>query len=167
MKLTKIYHLSFIVMLTVIFTVSLNLFAQDKKISEKNVPAVVMSAFHKAYPKAVIKGTSIETENGKKNFEIESLEGSKHIDLLISPAGKITEIEETIQADQLPSSVMKTLKAKFKGLKVEQAEKVTHGVVSNYELVIESKSGKYEVKLNETGKLLKTEKAGKEADNAD
>ncbi len=167
MKLTKFYHFSFIVVLTVIFTASLNLFAQDKKISEKNVPAAVMGAFHKAFPKAVIKGTSIETEKGKKNFEIESLEGSKHIDLLITPAGKITEVEETIQADQLPTNIMKTLGSKFKGFKIEKAEKVTHGAVSNYELVIESKSGKHEVKLNEAGKLLKTEKVGKESDPAD
>ncbi len=165
MRATKVLDLSLVV--ATILVAGISLFAQEKKINTKDVPANVMTTFQKAYPKAVVKGTSIETEHGKKFYEIESMEGSKHIDLLISTAGKITEIEETISTDQIPGSVMKTLGAKFKGLKVEKAEKVTHGAVSDYELVIESKSGKHEVKLNTAGKLLKTEKVGKETDSAD
>lgn len=167
MKFTKVQGLTFAVAIVFTITAGINLFAQEKKINKKSVPAKVMVAFQKAYPKAVVKGTSIETEHGKKFYEIESMEGTKHIDLLITSAGQITEIEETIPVDQVPGGVMKTLEAKFKGLKIEKAEKVTHGSVSNYELVIESKAGKHEVKLNEAGKLLKTEKVGKETDSAD
>ena len=167
MKFVKSGGVLFATAFALLLVSSTNIFAQEKKISEKEVPATVMSTFHKAYPKAVIKGTNTETERGKKYFEIESMEGSKHIDLLITAAGKIAEVEESIPVDQLPSPVMKTLEAKFKGLKIETAEKVTHGAVSNYELVIESKAGKHEVKLNAAGKLLKSEKVGKEADAAD
>ncbi|HUX60893.1 MAG TPA: PepSY-like domain-containing protein [Ignavibacteriaceae bacterium] len=165
MRAIKVLDLSLFA--AIILVTSISLFAQEKKITKKDVPVNVMTTFQKAYPKAVVKGTSIEKEHGKKYYEIESMEGSKHIDLLITSAGKITEIEETISTDQIPGSIMKTLGAKFKGLKVEKAEKVTHGSVSDYELVIESKSGKHEVKLNVAGKLLKTEKVGKETDSAD
>ena len=165
MRTTKVLGLTIVI--GIILVSGINLFAQEKKIDKKDVPANVMATFQKAYPKAEVKGTNIETEHGKKYYEIESMEETKHIDLLITSAGKITEIEETISADQIPGSVMKTLGAKFKGLRVEKAEKVTHGSVSDYELVIESKSGKHEVKLNAAGKLLKTEKVGKETDSAD
>ena len=165
MRATKVLDLSLVV--ATILVAGISLFAQEKKINTKDVPANVMTTFQKAYPKAVVKGTSIETEHGKKFYEIESMEGTKHIDLLITKSGVITEVEETIPVDQLPSNVMKTLEAKFKGLKIEKAEKVSHGSVSNYELVIESKTGKHEVKLNEAGKLLKAEKVGKESDTAD
>ena len=167
MKVTKVLAVSSLIVAAILFLSCTSMYAQEKKISQKEVPVAVMSAFHKAYPKAEIKGTSAETEKGKKYFEIESMEGTKHIDLLITKSGVITEVEETIPVDQLPSNVMKTLEAKFKGLKIEKAEKVSHGSVSNYELVIESKTGKHEVKLNEAGKLLKTEKVGKESDTAD
>ena len=167
MKFTKAQVLTLTV--TIVFTIIAgnNLFAQEKEINEKDVPAKVIAVFQKAYPKAIVKGTSIETEHGKKFYEIESMEGSKHIDLLITSAGKINEIEEIISANQIPGSVMKTLETKFKGLKVEKAEKVTHGSVSNYELLIESKSGKHEVKLNDAGKVLKTEKISKRLDSID
>jgi hypothetical protein len=165
MRTTKVLGLTIVI--GIILVSGINLFAQEKKIDKKDVPANVMATFQKAYPKAEVKGTNIETEHGKKYYEIESMEETKHIDLLITSAGKITEIEETISADQIPGSIMKTLGTKFEGLKVEKAEKVTHGSVSDYELVIESKSGKHEVKLNAAGKLLKTEKVGKETDSAD
>lgn len=168
MKFMKTLILFSFVAAAFLFAASTNIFAQEKKISEKEVPAAVLNAFHKAYPKAEIKGLSTETEKGTKYFEVESMEGTKHIDLLITSTGKITEVEETIPTDQLPSLVMKTLEAKFKGLKIEKAEKVTNGAVSNYELVIESKAGKYEVKLNAAGKLLKSEKIKKgESDESD
>ena len=168
MKFVKILEFSFVAAIVLLLVSCTNLFAQEKKISEKDMPAAVMSAFHKAYPNAKIKGLSTETEHGKKYYEIESMEGTKHIDLLISKTGKITEVEETIPTDQLPGAVMKTLEAKFKGLKIEKAEKVTNGAVSNYELVIESKAGKHEVKLNAAGKLLKSEKIKKgESDESD
>ena len=161
MKFSKVYILFSFFAAVFLFVVSTNAFAQEKKINQKEVPAVVLSSFHKAFPKAVIKGTSIETEKGIKYFEIESMEGAKHIDLLVSKTGKINEVEESIPTEQIPSLVMKTLQSKFKGLKIENAEKVTHGAVSNYELAIQNKSGKYEVKLNEGGELLKSEKIKK------
>ena len=165
MRTTKVLGLTIVI--GIILVSGINLFAQEKKIDKKDVPANVMATFQKAYPKAEVKGTNIETEHGKKYYEIESMEGTKHIDLLITSAGKITEIEETISADQIPGNVMKTLGAKFKGLKVEKAEKVTHGSISNYELLIESKSGKHEVKLNNAGKVLKTEEISKKLDSID
>lgn len=167
MKLTKVIFVSFAVSIIYLFITSTNMYAQEKKISEKEVPASVMSAFHKAYPKAEIKGTSIETEKGKKYYEIESIEGTKHIDLLISKDGQIAEVEETIPVEQLPSRIMKTLETKFKEMKIDKAEKVTRGAISNYELVIESSMGKREVKLNAAGKLLKSEKVNGEIDKAD
>jgi hypothetical protein len=166
MKLTKIL----LIALAAIFLLSESnnfTFAQEKKMNEKDVPTMVMNSFHKAYPKAEIKGISTETEKGKNYFEIESVEGSKHIDLLISKTGQITEVEETIPVEQLPSRIMKALETKFKGLKIEKAEKVSHGAVTNYELLIENKTGKNEVKMDAAGKILKSEKVGKESDKAD
>ena len=167
MKITKNLGISFMLAVALLFVLNINIFAQEHKISEKEVPVIVMSTFHKAFPKAVIKGTNTETEKGKKYFEIESMEDTKHIDLLITAAGNIAEVEESIPTDQIPGRVMKTLEKEFKRLKIETAEKVTHGTVSNYEFVVESNSGKYEVKLNAAGKLLKSEKASKESDKAD
>ena len=96
--------------------------AQEKKINRKDVPSAVLNSFHKVYPKAEIKGTSTETENGHKYYEIESVQGKKHVDLLLTENGKISEVEETISADELPADAVKNLEKKYKGLKIKSRE---------------------------------------------
>ncbi len=156
MKFTKV--LSVIPILTAILLCTTALsFAQDKKIDMNKVPAKVLASFHKAYPKAQIKGTSIEIENGHSYYEIESVEGTHHIDLLLTQSGKITEVEKTIADSEIPIPVMKTLIAKFKGLKINKAEKVISGKKITYELSIESNKKTHYVTLWPNGKFVKSE----------
>ncbi len=156
MKLTKVFGIIPLIAAILLFATALN-FAQDKKITLNKVPAKVLASFHKAYPKAKIKGTSIEKENGHSYYEIESVEGMQHIDLLLTHSGKITEVEETIPESSLPNPVMKTLKAKFKGLKINKAERVTSGKKVTYELSIESNKKVHYVTLWPNGKFVKAE----------
>jgi len=46
--------------------------AQEKKITAKQVPAAVITAFKASYPNATIRGYAQEKENGKVFYEIES-----------------------------------------------------------------------------------------------
>ncbi len=156
MKLTKVFGI-FSLTAAILFCAAALNFAQDKKISLKKIPAEVLVSFHKAYPKAKITGTSIEKENGHSYYEIESMEGMQHIDLLLTHSGKITEVEETIPDNKLPAPVMKTLKAKFKGLKINKAERVTSGKKVTYELSIESNKKVHYVALWPNGKFVKSE----------
>lgn len=155
MKFSKLFGIMLFLTAILLFSAALN-FAQDKKIDMKKVPAKVLASFHKAYPKAEIKGTSIETENHHKYYEIESVEGSKHIDLLLLSSGKIAEVEETIPESELPAPVMKTLNAKFKGLKINKAERVTSGKKVTYELSIERNKKEHYVTLWPNGKFVKS-----------
>ncbi len=151
-KLSAIFSFLFVAFLS---TAS-NGFAQDQKIELKEVPAKVLATFHKAYPAAEIKGTSIEKEKGDSYYEIESVQGTKHIDLLLTRAGEITEVEETIPENELPDPVMKTLRAKFKELKVVKAERVTSGKKVTYELLIESNRKRRGVVLWPNGMMVKS-----------
>ncbi len=161
MKATKTAAaLSFLV--AVSFIIAWNGFAQDQKIDLKKVPANVLSAFHKAYPAAEIKGTSIESEKGHSYYEIESVQGTQHIDLLLTRSGKIIEVEETIPENELPAPVMKTLQAKFKELKINKAERVTSGKKVTYELSIESNKKRHSVVLWPDGKIVKSGSANEE-----
>lgn len=146
---------------------NINLIAQDKKITEKEVPSAVLNSFHKAYPKAEIKGLSTEIEKGKKYFEVESMEGTVKRDLLFTPVGKIAEIEESITPSNLPKGSVQTIEKKIAGAKIEQAEKVISGVKVTYELSVTGKNGKFEVVLNKEGKIIKIAKANTEEGDED
>ena len=76
--------------------ISFSAAAQEKKITARQVPAPVMSAFKTAYPKATIRGYAQEKENGKLFYEIESREGTMSRDVLYNPDGTVAEVEESI-----------------------------------------------------------------------
>ena len=167
MKFMKTLILFSFVAAAFLLTASTNVFAQEKKISEKEVPAAVLSAFHKAYPKAEIKGLSTETEKGKKYFEVESIDGTVKRDLLFTPAGKIAEIEETVPSSELPKGSVQSIEKKIAGAKIERAEKVTSGTKVTYELSVTGKNGKFGVVLNKEGKIIKSSKANSEEGDED
>lgn len=156
MKLTNIRKLLFTTIAISFIVSSPKLFSQEKKISSEEIPSVVINSFHKAYPNAEIKGTSIEKENGKHYYEIESMEGTKHIDLLLTHSGQIKEVEETVSQSELPAQVMKTLNIKYQDLEINKAEKVTSGKKITYELSIESSDKKHEVVISPKGNIIKS-----------
>jgi hypothetical protein len=145
--------------LTILF-LSSNAGAQDKKITQKDLPPAVLAAFEKAYPKAEIKGVSEEKgEDGKMEYEIESIEGKTGRDLAYLADGKAVEIEETCV---LPDAVRKAIDRKYPKGKIEKAEKITRGSKIEYEAVVEAEGKKSEVVLDPAGKILKAEKMGEE-----
>jgi hypothetical protein len=147
------------VALTILF-LSSNAGAQDKKITKKDLPPAVLAAFEKAYPKAEIKGVSEEKgENGKMEYEIESIEGKTGRDVAYLADGKVIEIEETCV---LPDAVRKALDQKYPKGKVEKAEKITRGSTVEYEAVVEVGEKKSEVVLDPAGKVIKAEKMSAE-----
>ncbi|MGA2623093.1 MAG: PepSY-like domain-containing protein [Bacteroidota bacterium] len=129
--------------------------AKDKKITKKQLPAAVLTAFQTAYPHATIKGQSIETEKGKKFYEIESVDGKINRDLLYTAEGKVYEIEETVAAETLPEAVKSTLAKEYPKGKIVKAEKVTHDTLSTYEIHLKIGKKTKGVSLDLQGKILK------------
>jgi hypothetical protein len=130
----------------------------EQKIKSKDLPAAVMAAFQKAYPNAKIKGTSKEVENGKTQFEVESVDGKINRDLLYSADGMCIEIEETIPLKALPKEVADALTKGFPKGKVLKAEKLTKGETIQYEMAIQSGKEKHEVVFDAKGSIVKDTK---------
>lgn len=130
-------------------------FAQEKKIQQKDVPPAVLSAFTKAYPKAVIKGTSTEKEEGKTCYEIESVDGTTTRDILYRADGTVVEMEEGLTLSDLPEAVAKSAAKEFPGAKITRAEKSTHGDKVAYELRIMTGKKAKEVVFDANGAVVK------------
>ena len=114
--------------------------AGKKKLPKHDLPAAVVSAFEKAYPKAVIKGIDKEKENGVTYYELETMDGKIARDFLYATDGTVFEMEETISATEIPELVVKTLRTSYADYKIVKAEKVTKGAEVSYELAL--KKGK-------------------------
>jgi Putative beta-lactamase-inhibitor-like, PepSY-like len=139
--------------------------AQEKKIDIKDLPAKVLASFQKSYPKAEIKDASKETERGKIYYEIESVEGSINRDVTYLEDGTLAELETTIQFNEVPSVVKKSLKKNYPKAEVLKSEKVVEGNKVKYEFLIEKNKNRTEVVFNSKGKVVKVEKKNSDGDN--
>ena len=145
---------------------------KKKKYSKKDLPAEVLSAFQKAYPKATIKGVDKEKENGTTYFEIESVDGKTKRDLLYTTEGKVSEIEESIEVSSLSAEIKTSLKKEYPKATIVKAEKVTQDSTTRYELHIKVGKKTSEVVFDLAGNILKggkgeDEKGEKEDDDED
>ena len=158
LKSVSLFAISFAFVL-----LSINMsFAQEKKIEKKDLPSAVLSSFQKSYPNAEIKGTSMEKENGKTYYEIESMDGLQRRDLLYTKNGTVAEIEEKITSENLPEQVKNSVSKKYPDSEIKSAEKTTRNSKVTYELIVESKKGKAEVIVSPNGNIQKVEKMKKE-----
>jgi hypothetical protein len=157
----KLQHLSIYtgVLLVLGFLLFIHGSAQEKKITKKDVPAAVLTAFEKAYPKAVIRGYAKETEGGKTYFEIESKNGGSSLDVLYLPDGTLTEVEEGLTASDLPDPVKAAINGKYPKARTTKVEKTTRGSEVTYEVKISSGTTRANVTIDPAGKILKDKKA--------
>ena len=139
----------------VVSLLALSAVAQERKITAKDVPAAVMSAFKTAYPNATIRGYAREKENGKVFYEIESREGTTTRDVLYNPDGTVAEIEESIAATDLPAEVQQAMKEKYPKAVITKAERTTVGDKVTYEIVAKQGKKKVTIEFDSSGKVLK------------
>ena len=130
---------------------------KEKQLGKKDVPATVLAAFEKAYPKAVAKGYSREEKDGKAFYEIESLEGKTHRDVSFLEDGSVIETEEVVAVKSLPEAVREAVKKDHPKGMFLRAEKISRGTTVEYEVIVTQGKKKTEVKLDALGKVLETE----------
>jgi uncharacterized membrane protein YkoI len=160
MMLTKIVsRIVFSVIAVAMFTLSAVAQEQEKKVTAKDVPAVVITNFKTAYPNATIRGYASEKENGKQYYEVESREGTLHRDVLYNPDGTVAEVEESIDANALPAPALQTLKQQYPRAVITLAEKTTAGGTITYEVSARQGRKRITIEFDANGKMLpKTKK---------
>lgn len=110
--------------------------AQSPAPAKTKLPAAVDAAFKQAYPSATIKNVSSETENGKLQYEIESVDGKTNRDLIYLADGTLVVAEEQIDAASTPAPVLAALKARYPKATITKYEKLTKGTAISYEVIL-------------------------------
>ena len=124
--------------------------AQDLK--DKDVPAIVKSAFAKKYPAVKKVSWEKEKENYEANWGGKSGEDNS---VMFSPTGNFIEIVEAISIDKLPSSIAPFIAKNYNGAKIKEAGKVTDAL-GKHTIEVEIK-GK-DLIFDEKGNFIKNSK---------
>lgn len=128
--------------------------AKPAAVDLKILPPAVLSAFRTAYPDAVIKGTSKETEKGVTYYEVESVDGKMDRDLLYTRDGRAVEVEEAIVPGALPPAVLQAFAKAYPGYRILKAEDLVKGGQRYFELQIRVKDKKIGMTVDPSGKVI-------------
>ena len=127
-------------------------FAADKKVQMKDLPAAVQQAVQAQTKGATLVGLATEREAGKTLYEAETKVNGKTRDLLFDASGRLLEVEEETSIDSVPPAVKTALASRGKLLRLET---LTKGTAVTYEAQVEKNGKKSEVELGADGKIVK------------
>jgi hypothetical protein len=135
--------------------------AGEKKIEKSAVPAAVLEAVARKYPKARMVAFEQAEDAGKVLYEVGIEMGNTKMDVELAADGRIAVEETVIPRSALPAAVTAGLAAsKYKGWKVQRVEKVIKEEKTEaplYELVVQSKTRKFEVVFDQAGAITEEE----------
>ena len=134
-------------------------FSEDKekdktKITKAQVPKAVIAAFEKAYPKATVKEYEQKTKDKEIWYEIEYTDGAVTREVKYKADGTLVGTEEDIAVKDLPEAVSKAIASKYPGATITGAEKETRDGAVKYEVELQVKGKKQEVKLTDKGEVI-------------
>ncbi|MFL9835333.1 PepSY-like domain-containing protein [Chryseobacterium terrae] len=124
--------------------------AQD--IHQSEVPSVILNHFQKTFSKA----SDIEWEIKGNLYEVEFEAGFLGDDhkVLYSRDGKMVRHEEEISKNNLPKSVLSSIKRSFNGYRTDDIKKITEGGKAIYNVELKNYSQEWKVIFDSQGRIL-------------
>ena len=101
-------------------------------------PPAIEAAFRKAYPNATVKHVSKETEDGKPQYEVESVDGGRRRDINYNLDGTVILYEEELTDAEVPAVVVAAIKTRYPKATITTRERL---------YVMKDKSANYEFGL--------------------
>lgn len=120
------------------------------KASAGTMPPAVAAAFKKAYPTAAVRHVSHETEDGVEQYEVESTNQGRSLDVNYKPDGTLLVVEEEVVASDVPAAVTEAVTARYPKATVTRRERATEGTKVFFELGVSGAPVK-EVQLTPDG----------------
>jgi uncharacterized membrane protein YkoI len=138
----------------------------DEKIPLNKVPKKVTKAVKSRFPGSKLLGAETEKENGKTRYELAVEHKGQKYEAIVTPRGKIVEIEKTIAVADLPEAVTKTLGEKYPKATYPMAEEVYKIKAGKekmvyYEVVVVTGGKKKEVLIKANGQIVTKGAKGK------
>ena len=121
--------------------------------NQSNVPVAVRQAFKSAYPQASARGYEKVEVNGFPFYRIESVDASTHRKILYYPDGKVSKIEESIVATDLPTAAQKVISDEYEKAQITSAEKVTAAGQVNYQVSVKKGGKSFDLQFDAEGNL--------------
>ena len=131
---------------------------KNATLTKKDVPAAVLTAFHKAYPNAEIRGVDADTDSAGTVYELESADGGAKRTTVYTADGTLIEVEDVIAMKDLPSEAQTGIVKAYPDGEVKMIERATRGDTVTFEVTIESGETRAEMVFDKAGKIIRSDK---------
>lgn len=129
--------------------------ASERKIPRSALPPAVEKTVQQQTQGATVREFTMETENGKVEYEVEMTANGHSKDVSIAPDGTILEVEETVTFDSLPTAAKAALLARANDAKIGTIESVSrNGKIVSYEAHVVSGGKRSEIAFGPNGEKL-------------
>jgi len=142
--------------------------AQESEIRLDQVPKAVITATKDKFPGAEHRSAAKETEDGKTVYEMAITHKGHKMDVTFKEDGTLVSIETKLAESEVPAVVLKAVKDKHPGAKIDLIESVKKGPqlkeeADYFELHLTKADKKsVEVEVDAGGKILKSEEGAKD-----
>jgi hypothetical protein len=127
----------------------------EKKVQFKDLPAAVQTAAKEQSRGATVRGYTREIENGKPEYEVETVMNGATKDIALDESGSVLEVEQQIELASLPTPARAGLEKQAGHGKILKVESVTRGSNVSYEAVVMRGGKRSEVAITSDGKPTK------------
>ncbi len=119
-----------------------------------HLPRAVADAFYAVYPQGRIDHIEKEENGNLVAYEIHSVDGDIHRNILYRPDGTPIKIAEVIPSSELPSKIANTLSKQIPEGVVYRAERVTRDNSTSFEIIVEDGNQNIELVMTPKGKII-------------
>ena len=127
----------------------------EKKVQLKDLPAAVQATAKEQSRGATVRGYTKEIENGKPEYEVETVINGMTKDIALDENGSVLEVEQQIELASLPAAAKAGLEKQAGQGKILKVESVTRGSNVSYEAVVMRGRKRSEVAITSDGKPAK------------
>ena len=150
--------MKFMTSLTVISTAVLmitSVVASERTVAMKDLPGPVQEAVREHTQGLTVTGLSVETEDGKTLYEVETRADGKSRDILFDATGKVVADEQQVTLAGIPQAARTAIEHAAGGGAITKVEAITKDGVTTYEAQIKKGAKKSEVVVAADGAIQK------------
>ena len=134
-------------------------FSQEKKMTLKSLPPNVQNTVREQTKGATVLGISKEVEDGKTQYEVETMVNGRTRDFMVAADGKLLDVEDQMDLASVPSAVKATIQKEAGQGKILRIESVKRdGTLQAYAAILQKGARKWEIQVKSDGKLVPAKK---------
>jgi hypothetical protein len=127
----------------------------ERRITKSDLPVPVQKTADAQSSGATVVGYAKDFEKGKVEYEVQLMVDGHTKDVTIDPLGNVLEVEEQVQSDALPASVLSGLRAQVGQGTITKIESLMkNGKIVAYEAQIATGKKHSEIQVGPEGQKL-------------